>query len=90
MLVHDKENKEYQVPLEGEFVALVKYSLDGDVMTIHSTRVPEELRGKGYGNVMMEAVLPDIEAHGYRIIPACSYVAHYLNRHAQWKHLLSA
>lgn len=58
MLVHDPDNKEYQVPLEGEYVAIAKYTLSETVMTIHSTRVPDEVQGKGYGKVMMEAILP--------------------------------
>lgn len=89
MLVHNIENHEYQVTLEGEYVALAKYSLQGSVMTIHSTRVPDEVQGKGYGKVLMEAILPDIEQRGYTVIPACSYVAHYLNRHPEWQHLLA-
>ncbi|CAM4407225.1 GNAT family N-acetyltransferase [Vibrio agarivorans] len=89
MLVNDKENREYQITLEGPYVALAKYSLDSNVMTIHSTRVPDEVQGKGYGKVMMEAILPDVEQHGYKVIPACSYVAHYINRHPQWQHLLA-
>ncbi|MDW2255429.1 GNAT family N-acetyltransferase, partial [Vibrio sp. 1569] len=51
--------------------------------------VPEELRGKGYGKVMMEAVLPEIEALGYKIEPVCPYVAHYINRNQAWSHLLA-
>ncbi|GAL13680.1 predicted acetyltransferase [Vibrio astriarenae] len=89
MLVHDPDNKEYQVPLEGEYVAIAKYTLSETVMTIHSTRVPDEVQGKGYGKVMMEAILPEVEKQGYTIIPACSYVAHYLNRNPQWQHLLA-
>jgi predicted GNAT family acetyltransferase len=89
MLINNPGTSEYQVALEGQHVAVAKYSLQGNVMTIYSTRVPDELQGKGYGKVMMEAILPDIEQHGYTIIPTCSYVAHYLKRNAQWQHLLA-
>jgi predicted GNAT family acetyltransferase len=49
--------------------------------------VPDSLQGKGYGKVMMEAVLPLIEQQGQTIVPVCSYVDHYLTRNAQWQHL---
>ncbi|MUK10619.1 GNAT family N-acetyltransferase, partial [Vibrio cholerae] len=44
-------------------------------------------QGKGYGKVMMESVLLKIERAGLTIVPVCSYVAHYLERHPEWQHL---
>ncbi|MEL7438584.1 MAG: GNAT family N-acetyltransferase, partial [Pseudomonadota bacterium] len=54
-----------------------------------STLIPEELRGKGYGKVMMESVLPEIEAQGYRVVPVCPYVVKYIARHPEWEYLLA-
>lgn len=85
---HDTQNHQYLVHLEGDFFAIVKYQQQGDVLFITSTRVPDELQGKGYGKIMMESVLPQIEASGYKVKPVCSYVVHYINRHEQWQHLL--
>ncbi|CAH8211211.1 MULTISPECIES: GNAT family N-acetyltransferase [Vibrio] len=85
---HDTPNHQYLVHLEGDFFAIVKYQQQGDVLFITSTRVPDELQGKGYGKIMMESVLPQIEASGYKVKPVCSYVVHYINRHEQWQHLL--
>lgn len=89
MLVNDKVNQEYRVSLEGDYKALARYSVQGNIMTIFSTQVPEALQGKGYGKLMMETILPEIEREGFRVVPACSYVAHYLNRSPQWQHLLA-
>ncbi|MGL4830355.1 MAG: GNAT family N-acetyltransferase [Vibrio sp.] len=84
---HDAFGGYYRVALEGEFQATVKYQQQGSVLYITSTRVPDELQGKGYGKVMMESVLPEIERAGLTIVPVCSYVAHYLERHPEWQHL---
>ncbi|HAS6096251.1 TPA: GNAT family N-acetyltransferase [Vibrio vulnificus] len=86
-VTHDEKNALFQVHLEGMYYATVRYQLHDDVMSITSTRVQEELRGGGYGKLMMEAVLPIIEAQGYKIVPVCSYVKHYLERHSEWHHL---
>ncbi|MDW1918730.1 GNAT family N-acetyltransferase, partial [Vibrio sp. Vb0349] len=61
-VIHDTESGLFWVDLEQDFKAKVVYEVKNDVMHITSTVVPEELRGKGYGKVMMEAVLPEIEA----------------------------
>ncbi|EHH2512951.1 GNAT family N-acetyltransferase [Vibrio parahaemolyticus] len=88
-VIHDTESGLFWVDLEQDFKAKVVYELKNDVMHITSTVVPEELRGKGYGKVMMEAVLPEIEALDYKIEPVCPYVAHYINRTQAWLHLLA-
>ncbi|EHH3730954.1 N-acetyltransferase [Vibrio parahaemolyticus] len=88
-VIHDTESGLFWVDLEQDFKAKVVYELKNDVMHITSTVVPEELCGKGYGKVMMEAVLPEIEALGYKIEPVCPYVAHYINRNQAWSHLLA-
>lgn len=85
----DQEAQEITVELAPEQYAVVKYQQQGQVLHITSTRVPDELQGKGMGKVMMEAVLPEIEKAGFKIVPVCSYVVHYMARQKQWSHLLA-
>ncbi|WP_117233091.1 GNAT family N-acetyltransferase [Vibrio maerlii] len=89
-VTHDTELQQYRVHLQQDYYALVKYHMEGSVMAITHTRVPDELQGKGYGKVMMETVLPLIEKDGYKINPVCPYVAHYLNKYHQYSHLLTS
>lgn len=86
-VVFDSENECFRVHLEGDYYAIVQYQLIDKTMHITSTRVPDVLQGKGYGKIMMESVLPLIEFQGVKIVPICSYVEHYLNRHPEWEHL---
>ncbi len=88
-VIHDVENDIFLVDLESNFNAKVFYQLQNCEMHITSTVVPEQLRGKGYGKVMMEAVLPEIESLGYKIVPVCPYVAYYIEKNKQWAHLLA-
>ncbi len=88
-VTHDVENGIFWVDLEQGFNAKLVYQLQGGEMFITSTVVPEALRGKGYGKVMMEAVLPEIELLGYKVVPVCPYVVHYIDKNNQWTHLLA-
>ncbi|WP_134646070.1 GNAT family N-acetyltransferase [Vibrio diabolicus] len=88
-VTHEVENNTFWVDLEQGYKAKVVYNLENNVMHITSTVVPEALRGKGYGKVMMEAVLPEIEALGYQIKPVCPYVIHYMGKNQAWSHLLA-
>ncbi|NOH47887.1 N-acetyltransferase [Vibrio rotiferianus] len=87
-VTHDTENSTFWVDLVKDHKAKVVYELKAKEMHITFTLVPEVLRGQGYGNVMMEAILPKIEELGYRVVPVCPYVIKYMATHPQWVHLL--
>ncbi|MFL7049230.1 GNAT family N-acetyltransferase, partial [Vibrio cyclitrophicus] len=84
-----QDENQITVELEPNQFAVVKYHKQGDVLHITSTRIPDELKGKGFGKVMMESILPEIEQAGFKIVPVCSYVVHYMHRQKQWSHLLA-
>lgn len=88
-VIHDVESGVFLVDLEQGFNARVVYQIQDGVMHITSTVVPAELRGKGCGTLMMEAVLPEIESLGYKVVPVCPYVAYYIDKNKQWAHLLA-
>lgn len=86
-VLFEPELQQFRVHLEQEHYAVVKFTVEDNTYSITSTRVPDELQGKGYGKVMMEAVLPELEKMQVKVVPICSYVVHYLNRHPEWAHL---
>ncbi len=88
-VTHDIENHMFWVDLEHGFEAKVVYQLQNGAMHITSTVVPEQLRGKGCGKMMMESVLPEIESLGYKVVPVCPYVVYYFDKNKQWAHLLA-
>ena len=86
-LIIDEVNSQFRVHLEADHYAVIKFVDKGSTYAITSTKVPEELQGKGYGKVVMETILPEIDKRGLKIEPICSYVAHYLECSQQWIHL---
>ncbi len=88
-ITHDPDNKCYQITLEGDQVAKVYYEKKGNILDVISTRIPDELQGKGYGKVMMESFLSEMKTSNLQIVPVCSYVVHYMNKNEQWQFLLA-
>lgn len=86
-ITHDPDNKCYQITLEGDQVAKVYYEKKGNILDVISTRIPDELQGKGYGKVMMESFLSEMKTSNLQIVPVCSYVVHYMNKNEQWQFL---
>jgi predicted GNAT family acetyltransferase len=88
-VVFDEPNSLFRVSLEAEHEAIMKFEVHDDVYVITSTKVPEALQGKGYGKVMMETILPELERLGVTIKPVGSYFVHYLSRHPVWSLLVT-
>jgi predicted GNAT family acetyltransferase len=52
------------------------------------TVVPPELRGRGIAEALVRAALADARAAGRKVVPACSYVARFMERHREFGDLL--
>jgi predicted GNAT family acetyltransferase len=53
------------------------------------TFVPGELRGRGLAEQLVRAALEHARAEKLRVVPACSYVAKYIERHPEYRALLA-
>ncbi|EMO57441.1 hypothetical protein LEP1GSC161_1886 [Leptospira santarosai str. CBC1416] len=54
-----------------------------------STYVPSELRGKGIAADLVRTALNKARSLNKKIIPSCSYVVTFLNRHPDYNDLVS-
>jgi len=78
----------YEFDVEGG-EALAFYRLADGVMTFTHTEVPANLRGRGLGSQMMRAVLENVRAQGLKVVPACPFVADFIDRHPEFADLLA-
>ena len=83
---------------EGEYQARVAdsaasgrltYVRRGNVLTAEHTLVPPEIGGRGIAARLVEALIADARAGGWKIVPECSYVAAAFKRHPEWADLLA-
>ncbi|MEL6245747.1 MAG: GNAT family N-acetyltransferase [Pseudomonadota bacterium] len=76
----------------GRYVAIVDghgaemtYSRAGtNRIIIDHTGVPDALRGRGVGLVLVEAAVKDARAEGFKIIPLCPFAKATLEKHPEW------
>ncbi|RJG50706.1 GNAT family N-acetyltransferase [Motilimonas pumila] len=79
----------YTLP-EDENSAVMRYlSLDNQVISVNSTKVPEQFRGQGVAMKLMQAMIEYAEQQQLKVVPACSYVEKMFERYPQWQHLLA-
>jgi hypothetical protein len=70
-------------------LAHADYVREGDQMVCTHTFVPPELRGRGLAEHLVRAALAEARQRGWRVVPACSYVATFMERHREFADLLS-
>jgi hypothetical protein len=60
---------------------------DGNVSADH-TGVPDALRGRGIGKALVERLVGDARAGGFRIVPSCPFVSALSGKHPEWSDVI--
>ncbi len=85
---HDEASRRFIISTDGH-LAHADYTLDGERIVFTHTFVPPELRGRGLAEHLVRAGLAHARLHKFRVIPACSYVATFIERHQEFRDLLA-
>ena len=69
--------------------AELTYEMRGDAIAFVHTFVPEEARGQDVGSALAEAGLGYARENGLAVIPACPFVAAYVENHPEYQDLVA-
>src|SRR5882762_6406256 len=86
-VTHNAAAHRYEAVVDGH-LSICEYELAAGKMIFTHTIVPPELRGRGIAEKLVRAALADARAAGRRIVPQCSYVAKFIERHREFADLL--
>lgn len=88
---HDSgESGEYRAQVEGsDRIGLLTWVRRGNARVADHTLVPPAIGGRGVAAKLVEALIADAREQGFRVVPACSYVAVAFRRHPEWSDLLA-
>ena len=84
------EHSRYELIVDGKVVGLADYRVDGDRVIFPHTEVDPMMRGHGLGAELVQAALEDVRSSGRSIVPACWYVAQFIDEHPEYQSLLAA
>jgi len=85
---HDTEQNRFVSYVEG-CEAVAEYTLKDSVIDLYRTFTSPELRGKGIAGKLVKFALEHAKENNLKVIPTCSYVKGYIERHENYKELLS-
>lgn len=86
---HDNGNGgEYRAAVPGsELVGRLTWKERDGARVADHTLVPPEIGGRGVAAALVEALIADARAEGFKIVPQCSYVEAQFRRHPEWADL---
>lgn len=81
---HNAAAHRYEIVAAGA-TALAEYRDEDGRRVFHHTFVPPALRGRGLAEKLVRHALSDARARNLRVVPACSYVATFIERNPEFK-----
>jgi predicted GNAT family acetyltransferase len=80
---HDAVHLRYELRIEGTIVGFANYIRSGDTVSITHTGVQTAMRRRGLAGELIEYALRDAAHRGLKVLPHCSYVSYYIDRHPE-------
>lgn len=87
-ITHHTDRKRFEYQKDGQ-IAYLSYQTDGDTLIYDHTIVPPSLGGQGVGTALVKYALDYAHTQGKKVIPACSFVAAYIQKHPSHRVLLA-
>jgi uncharacterized protein len=87
----DDRHGRYVATVEGkDGEAELTFTWRGDrLLSADHTGAPDELRGTGAAMALVERLIADARAQGFRIIPLCPYVRAKYEEHTDWADVMT-
>ena len=85
---HDEAGCRFEIEEEGAAGFLTYMLQEGRIVFTH-TIVPPELEGRGIGSRIVKAGLDHARAEGLKVVPQCSFVRGFIERHEEYRDLVA-
>jgi predicted GNAT family acetyltransferase len=87
---HNTERSRYELLVDGQLVGIADYRVHGDQVVFPHTEINPAMRGRGLGAELVQGALDDVRSTGRTVVPACWYVAQFIDEHPAYQDLLAA
>ena len=84
----NRAEQEFELEIDGHR-ALAAYQLEGDRIVFTHTKVPHAIEGRGVGSKLIRAALDSARDQHLKVVPQCPFVATYIERHPEYRDLLT-
>ena len=78
----------YEITADGEVAGFTVYELRPGIVAFMHTEIDEPFGGHGLGSILVRCALDDVRSRGLSILPYCSFVRSWLERHDDYADLV--
>lgn len=89
-VVRNDAQSRYELLVDGQLAGIADFTLQGDKAVLPHTEIDPRRRGQGLGAVLVQGALDDLRHAGRTVIPACWYVAQYIEENPEYRDMLAA
>jgi predicted GNAT family acetyltransferase len=82
------ESQRYEIRDGERVLGLAAYERRGDTVVFTHTEVDQDAGASGLGSTLVRAALDDVRAHGRTVVPQCSFVRGWIERHPEYGDLV--
>lgn len=86
-ITHNQQADRFETTIDGK-TGYISYQERGDTLVYDHTIVPQALGGKGVGSALVKHALDYARTENKKVVPQCSFVASYINKHPDYKDLV--
>jgi len=87
-LEHDADTGRYEVYVDGRRAGHAAYRDEDGRRVLVTTVVDPEFGGRGLAGRLAKRAFDDARGAGLRVVPQCSYMAKYAERHPEYAELV--
>jgi predicted GNAT family acetyltransferase len=85
---NDVDRHQYSLVEDGTVIGFAAYELDDDTIRFVHTEVDPEHRGDGQASTLVQHALDDVRTtSSRRVVPQCTYVKAWIDRHPDYQEL---
>jgi predicted GNAT family acetyltransferase len=88
-VVNNEAAEQFEMHVDG-LLSLLAYKRSGDCIIFTHTEVPAALEGRGIASVLARTALDDARARQLLVVPLCPFVRAYIERHPEYRALVTA
>ena len=83
---NDDENR-WEARVDGELAGFAAFHETPDLIVFTHTEVDPAHRGGGHASILVQHALDDVREGSLRVVPLCSYVKAWIERHPDYQEL---
>jgi uncharacterized protein len=87
---NNEQQSRYELVDDDRVVGIADYFIRDETVVLPHTEIAQELRGRGLGAVLVRGALEDVRRSGRTVVPACWFVAEFIDAHPEYRDMLVA